>query len=1394
MNARFRSVVMAMIVALVAGAVSVVAPSTATAAPPPVRFVGVVETSTGAPLPGIAVELLDGDGDVAGDAVTDSAGEYAITYLTTGSIDYSYPGYRLRFTDPADVYVTQFWDLESVQPGYDQVFGVVLEVGGTLSGRFVDADGDPVPDLCLTVPDYTIYLEFCAGADGRFTTGKLVPGRTQFYVSGSATAEPTEFVGTVVAGTNTLVGDIVVETTTSAGGTFTISGAVTSADDGNLVPACISVYGSTSASAEVCTDSAGYYETPELPAGFYSLWVRPTDGRHLPVSRFVSITSAAVVEDFAVQLGASLSGRVTAADGTTPIAGAEVVVCQQASSCEGESQVPLRLGSAVTAADGTYLIEGLYGSSWSGAFVAFQAPGRLGQFWDGNAEPPHVGFDSPSQAAPIALVIGATRANVDARLDAVTPASISGVVTDSVSDAPIVGASVRLYRASPPYLRLRTVATDATGSYTFVDVEPGSYRVTATAMGYQSETYDDAKLAGGTIVQVPIAAGEARTGVSFALDPQGSISGRVSANRPPLSPTYSFFAPSYCVTATPVAPAFDPISRCRPFGTDYEISKLPSGTYDLTIFSGNFVTQTIEDVVVNAPSRTTQDATLSRLPILSGTVRNDAGDPVSFVQVCALTAGCAMADSDGFYQLPVVPGSYALRAQTYALGSDLAPTYYPSLASAPVPPNVVVTDDVAGLDITMIARPVIEVTVTSGGSTVCDATVTATATTGSPWPLSFSQYSCTGGMYRLLVDPGTYTVRVSSPLQAPNKYVEKFYDNASSAAGATPIVLTGGDFETLAFDVVTNPQITGVVTGSDTGNPPLAGVFVQASPTSPGSGSGATTGPDGSYTVYMPAGTYNLYFQKTGYRPEWWDNKTSFPVDPITVTTGSVTANAELLKLASISGRVTSSDPSKPVVGGTVSAQPFSGIGSVVSAFIQPNGNYTMFVEPGDYRLQFSAGITFVSEWWNDKASAMAADPVTATQAGTTGIDAVLTPLVTGTISGTVTNNTGAPLSGITIALYDTVGTFQISSTGTNSFGQYSFTLPLGSYRLQAMVFSFPGGPPPTVRGEYYDNKPDLASATVVPLTSPTTPVTANFSLDPAVGPPGVPTSVWATPGPNSVSLSWMQLDNGQSPILETRAQKSTDGGATWSWAATATGTATSATATGLTGGVGHQFRLRARNVYGWGPWSSPVSAIPNVAPTPPSQPTSVVATPSTTGAIRVDLAWTISSPSSPVTETRVQKSTDGGATWTWAATVTGSATTATASGLTNGTSYVFRLRSQNAWGFGPWSTPTAAVTPTGTVGPPGPITIGSVTPGAASAALNWSPPTAGGGTISDIRIQKSTDNGVTWTWAATPSPSATTATVTGLTSGTPHRFRMRALNEAGWGPWSATTAAVTPT
>ena len=94
-----------------------------------------------------------------------------------------------------------------------------------------------------------------------------------------------------------------------------------------------------------------------------------------------------------------------------------------------------------------------------------------------------------------------------------------------------------------------------------------------------------------------------------------------------------------------------------------------------------------------------------------------------------------------------------------------------------------------------------------------------------------------------------------------------------------------------------------------------------------------------------------------------------------------------------------------------------------------------------------------------------------------------------------------------------------------------------------------------------------------------------------------------------------------------------------------------------------------------------------------PAAPTNVTASAATASAI---ISWTAPTvlAQTPITDYIVQFSSNSGSTWTTFADGTSAATTATVTGLVNGTAYVFRVMAVNILGQSAWSATSSAVTP----------------------------------------------------------------------------------------------------
>jgi len=195
------------------------------------------------------------------------------------------------------------------------------------------------------------------------------------------------------------------------------------------------------------------------------------------------------------------------------------------------------------------------------------------------------------------------------------------------------------------------------------------------------------------------------------------------------------------------------------------------------------------------------------------------------------------------------------------------------------------------------------------------------------------------------------------------------------------------------------------------------------------------------------------------------------------------------------------------------------------------------------------------------------------------------------------------------------------------------------------------------------------------------------------------------------------------------------------------------------------------------------------VGATAPNAPTLVSAIPGTRQAA---ISWFApSNNGSGIRDYLVQYSIDGGVTWTNFSDGTNRSTTATVTGLSDDTAYVFRVAAVNYIGTGPYST---ASSPVSTNALPGAPTGVSGTRGNGEVAVSWSPPSStGGAAISDYAVQFSGDSGATWTTFTDGTSSSATATVTGLTNGSPYVFRVAAVTAVGTGPYSTASSSVSP-
>ena len=192
---------------------------------------------------------------------------------------------------------------------------------------------------------------------------------------------------------------------------------------------------------------------------------------------------------------------------------------------------------------------------------------------------------------------------------------------------------------------------------------------------------------------------------------------------------------------------------------------------------------------------------------------------------------------------------------------------------------------------------------------------------------------------------------------------------------------------------------------------------------------------------------------------------------------------------------------------------------------------------------------------------------------------------------------------------------------------------------------------------------------------------------------------------------------------------------------------------------------------------------------TPPA-PTSATAT---AGNAQATVSWTAPTvlAQTPITDYTLQYSSNSGSSWTTFTRSASTTTSATVTGLTNGTAYTFRVAGVNGVGTGAYSAASASVTPAAGT-PPGAPTGLTATGGNAQISLAWTAPASvGSSAITGYALEYTPSGGSAQT-VATGSTS-TSYTITGLTNGTAYTARVAAVNAAGTGSYTAASSSVTP-
>ncbi|MGW2162070.1 fibronectin type III domain-containing protein [Nonomuraea sp. NPDC001699] len=332
-------------------------------------------------------------------------------------------------------------------------------------------------------------------------------------------------------------------------------------------------------------------------------------------------------------------------------------------------------------------------------------------------------------------------------------------------------------------------------------------------------------------------------------------------------------------------------------------------------------------------------------------------------------------------------------------------------------------------------------------------------------------------------------------------------------------------------------------------------------------------------------------------------------------------------------------------------------------------------------------------------------------------------------------------------------------------------------------VTALPGGATATVAGgqlkatvtgldndtEYAFRVTATGAAGAGPDSASSAPVTPHVPNE-----PGRPFVSAARPRDGAALVTWTPPDSGAETVTKYLVETEPGGAVT-----EVPGDANETIVTGLTNGTAYTFTVSAVNAAGTGRPSWPSTAVTPAPAEPPFAPPNLTAVPR---AGQIVVSWAAPPDGgSPITGYTVTADPGGAAVEAGA-----DATTATLSGLTNGTAYTVSVVARNKAGAGE---PGKAdpVTPAATVPPAAPAGVRAGVTADGAVTVEWDAPAdPGSAAITGYKVTAAPGG-------ATATVTATTAVISGLATTTPYTFTVVATSAAGTGPASPATEPVTP-
>jgi hypothetical protein len=641
--------------------------------------------------------------------------------------------------------------------------------------------------------------------------------------------------------------------------------------------------------------------------------------------------------------------------------------------------------------------------------------------------------------------------------------------------------------------------TNADGSYALEGLPEGNYRLRAYASGYFSEYYQDASWQ--TATPVAVTGSQETTGINLTLQLGGSISGHVydSSGSNPLSGARIVLFDA--TTHNQIGQGYTTSDG------SYRVAGLQTGSYDLRAGQIGYLLEfyqgktTLADAipveVTVGQERSDINFTLELGGSISGHVYDSSGtNPLSGASITvydSTTHNQVRSDytaSDGSYKTQgagLPSGSYHVRASLYGYLDE----YYDNVTTVASAAVVTLTapNPYPDVNFTLDAVPVGSISGhvydSSGTNPLPDAYVVAYDSSTHQWVRS--GYTATDGSYKIKGLPnGSYHVAAHD---RDDEYLSEYYQDAATVDTAQSVSLTvGEDRQDVNFTMDPAGSISGHVYRSDGRPLSDASVAVYVSLGSSPVAWGYTNWFGHYEAVGLPAGDYYVKADSYGYAEEYYQ-------DAVSVTLGEETSGIDFTVDVGgyISGHVYDSQ-GNPVPSSSITVYDSASHNQIGSGYTRSDGSYIAVGLPtASYHVRASRdwySPVYIEEYYYETATLDTAALVSVTVGQVTpNIDFTLDRL--GSISGTVRDLQGNPLSGVNVAVCDATTHNWVRSGSTASDGSYKVEgLSTGSYHVMASRYLF--------LAEYYQEAATIDIAQSVSVTLNQDKPNINFTLAPS--------------------------------------------------------------------------------------------------------------------------------------------------------------------------------------------------------------------------------------------------------------------------------------------------------